>query len=98
MWCVVGGCDQGGCLLLGGVTGGDQGVCDQGCVGPHPQDRGLHTPLRTTSAPPGQRTPQDTSNTGILSMRGRYASYWNAFLFRMGLLIGDESSSVSRTC
>ena len=73
--------DQGGSVTMGlGPWGGvtRRGVtrgCVQGC-------RQRRTP------PPRQRTTPhapapNTGNTGIWSMRGRYASYWNAFLLSL---------------
>ena len=50
--------------------------------------RGAHTPPEQTppqaDTPPGSRPPPPPSEagSGILSMSGRYASYWNAFLFK----------------
>ena len=40
-----------------------------------------HHPLWTRQEPPGTRHPPGTADSGIRSTFGRYASYWNAFLF-----------------
>ena len=43
----------------------------------HPAD----TPQEQTPPPPSRHTPPREADSGIRSMSGRYASYWNAFLF-----------------
>ena len=78
-------------LLMGG------GVCLSACWDTHPSPRadtppGPDTPLppqRSTppeqtppgSRPPWEQTPPREADSSIRSTRGRYASYWNAFLF-----------------
>ena len=41
---------------------------------------GRHTPRQTHTLHPGQTSPPPTPSDG--HCRGRYASYWNAFLFK----------------
>ena len=41
-----------------------------------------HTPPRTDTTP-GAYTPPSEADSGIRSMSGRYASYWNAFLLNI---------------
>ena len=66
---------------------------------PSPRDQAGTSPLRTRQVPPQDQTPPGTrhppdpprtrhpppgeADTGIRSTIGRYASYWNAFLFSM---------------
>ena len=61
-------------------TGVCHSLCPQGCVTrreDHPRTEDHTPPLPRTE----DHTPlQITGNMGIRSMRGRYASYWNAFL------------------
>ena len=65
------------------------GVCDSVHGGGLPQCMGCHTYPRTT--PPRADTPReqtpppgaDTPPQEIWSMRGQYASYWNAILFKI---------------
>ena len=65
---------------------------------------GKYTPLAGT--PPGRYTPQQVhpqqvpppgpaTHAGIRSTSGRYASYWNAFLFLLVLVGCSTSSSIS---
>ena len=68
---------------------------------PPPPGPGTHTPPRPRRTPPGpvtppsrtkenpprpRRTPPREEHCSIRSMSGRYASYWNAFLFILGLV------------
>ena len=46
---------------------------------------GADTPPRVDTTPPRSRTPPE-ADSGIRSTSGRYASYWNAFLFVWFLL------------
>ena len=73
------------------------GGCDNPCQTPHSwhgePSRSRHTPLGMENpprrrhtppeqTPPGWRTPPPrVADSGIRSTIGRYASYWNAFLF-----------------
>ena len=43
---------------------------------------GVDTPSRADTSLPREQTPQE-AGSGIRSMSGRYASYWNTFLFIM---------------
>ena len=45
----------------------------------NPLPQGADTPLEQT---PPKQTPPREADSGIRSMSGRYASYWNAFLFK----------------
>ena len=48
----------------------------------HPPGPGRHPPWDQGPAPPpGPETPPREADASIRSMSGRYASYWNAFLF-----------------
>ena len=69
------------------------GVCLSACWDATPRSRHhppglctlpsrLRTPPRTTY-PPGLRTPPRAADSSIRSTSGRYASYWNAFLFSL---------------
>ena len=85
--CVVGACLAGGMCGRGGMHGRGAnvwqgGMCGRGHVwwggvcgrgGMHGRTHVCHTPLPPTC---------DTTRYGW-SMRGRYASYWNAFLFQI---------------
>ena len=42
-----------------------------------------HTPPGRRTTPPGWRPPHPEADSGIRSTIGRYASYWNAFLFKI---------------
>ena len=60
-------------------TGG--GFCLSACWDAHPPP-GADTPSREQTPPhPGADTPLWEADSGIRSTSGRYASYWNAFLF-----------------
>ena len=73
-------------------TGGGEGVCLSACWDAIPTPTGWRTPPMEN--PPGGRTPPDgepppqmenhpprEADSSIRSTSGRYASYWNAFLF-----------------
>ena len=63
-----------GCLLLGG------GVCLSACWDTTPPPE--QTPPRSRHTPsPRADTPAPEADYGIRSTSGRYASYWNTFLF-----------------
>ena len=70
--------------------GGGLPQCVMGCHPPHPRSR--HPPEQTPpeQTPPGadppsspEQTPPREADSSIRSTSGRYASYWNAFLFYM---------------
>ena len=50
-----------------------------------PRDQ-VHTALGPGTPPPDQVHTPRAANSGILSTIGRYASYWNAFLFIYGII------------
>ena len=68
-------------------------------VTPHPLLRPGHTPCSDLVTPPPRSdlvmltprsdlvTPPGTENKAIRSTCGRYASYWNAFLFKLQLIL-----------
>ena len=68
-------------------------TCPQACT---PLPLGMHDP--PGYAPPGMHTPRACMFTPgryyeMRSMSSRYASYWNAFLFRKCILSGGSSGS-----
>ena len=86
--CMAGGgmCDRGMCMVGGHAWWGG---CMAGgaCMGGHAWQGGV------THTPPGRYY-----RYGIRSMSGRYASYWNAFLFIIGLLMGNGSNPYLCVC
>ena len=68
-------------LLVSVILSTGEGVCLSVCWDTTPREQTLpradHPPSRH---PPGADTPQK-ADSSIRSMSGRYASYWNAFLF-----------------
>ena len=53
---------------------------------------GLSTPPGTKYTPPGLSTPSPPeADSGIRSTSGRYASYWNAFLLKILLLLDENN-------
>ena len=48
---------------------------------PTPQDQTHHTPLDQAHHPPSEADPPREADCSIRLTSGRYASYWNAFLF-----------------
>ena len=88
----------------GGCVHGRGGMCDRGMcmVGGHAwwgvHGRGsMHWGAcmagGVTHTPPGRYY-----RYGIRSMSGRYASYWNAFLLIIGLLMGNGSNPYLCVC
>ena len=49
---------------------------------------GTRHPLPGADTPPGTTPPPQEADSGIWSTSGRYASYWNAFMFAMQLRWG----------
>ena len=82
----------GGCVWSGGygpgvcvVRGGVGGLCMVwGCYTPNPKKFFFDFFLISLGTPPPPE-----ADSGIWSMSGRYASYWNAFLFHLFWLLGD---------
>ena len=77
-------------------------------LGYHPHPPGADSPPKQTQPPrsrhppphsqeealPQEQTPPPESGSGIQSMSGRYASYWNAYLFNMSFIQFYEMSSM----
>ena len=64
------------------LTGGWVGVSGEPPPGTKETPPGTRQTPRTRQTPPGpRRTPRREEHCSILPMSGRYASYWNAFLF-----------------
>ena len=74
------------------------GVCLSACWDTPPRSTEADTPLGAdptppqeqtpplgADTPPGSRHPTRLADSGIRSMSGRYASYWNAFLFSFSI-------------
>ena len=77
------------------VHGGGEGVCLSACWDTHTPPSGADTPPGADPLPrsrhhPPEQTPPRQADCSIRSMSGRYASYWNAFLFILFLSWGDD--------
>ena len=92
-------CSQGGSLpqcMLGCHPPGADTLSPPGADTPPPREQTHHPPGSRHTTPPGADTPPPREQTPrsrafyeIRSTRGRYASYWNAFLFSFVLFFED---------
>ena len=64
---------------------------------PPPCQGELPLPARETPPPPGPDPPPREADCSIRSTSGRYASYWNAFLFCMGEYNFGANESVTHS-
>ena len=84
------------CLSTGGV------VCLSACwdipppPGPDTPPRSRHPPWEQTPPPPRADTPRPPreADSSIRSTSGRYASYWNAFLLQVSLVLPKVNKKV----
>ena len=72
-------------------------ACPPGPGTPPPQTRHT-TPPRLGTPPPLDQAPPQEADSGIRFTSGRYASYWNAFLFRNHYETRMHSSGMCTAC
>ena len=75
-------CGQGNVFTGVCLSTGGEGVCLSACWDAiPPRDQGDPPPPDHSDTPPDQADPPREADSSIRSTSGRYASYWNAFLF-----------------